>query len=140
MDQAGGELTPALRERVERASTEFLTLFFETELSRKPGNLAALIELGHLYTRLGRIRDGLAIDRRLVEILPDDPTVHYNLACSLALAGEIDAAFQALEAAVERGYGDAEHLAGDEDLAALRDDERFAALVRRLCPRPPRDG
>lgn len=136
MGHGGGELTPALRARLERASTEFLARFFETEIERKPANLAALVELGHLYTRLGRIQDGLAIDRELVRRLPDDPSVHYNLACSLALSGAIDAAFAALEAAVARGYRDAEHLAGDEDLAALREDERFAALVRRIQPRP----
>lgn len=136
MGHGGGELTPALQARLERASTEFLARFFETELAQKPANLAALVELGHLYTRLGRVGEGLAIDRELVRRMPHDASVHYNLACSLALSGAIDEAFAALEAAVARGYRDAEHLAGDEDLAALREDERFEALVRRLCPRP----
>jgi Flp pilus assembly protein TadD len=132
MEHGAPELGPALQRRVERAGAEFLAGFFETELRQKPENLAALVELGHLYTRLGRVREGLSVDRELARRLPDDPTVRYNLACSLALNGELDAAFAELGHALERGYRDAEHLAQDEDLAALRADPRFEALLARL--------
>ena len=132
MDPAGFELHPALAKRVERAGTEFLTGFFETELAQKPENLAALVELGHLYTRLGRVEQGLAVDRELARRLPQDATVRYNLGCSLALGGDIDGAFAELARAVELGYGDAEHLRADEDLAALREDPRFGQLLARL--------
>jgi len=133
MDPDTVPLSPALRQRLERAGTEFLAGFFETELRQKPENIAALLELGHLYTRLGRLREGLDVDRELARRLPGDATVRYNLACSLALNGEIDAAFEELEKAFERGYRDAEHLAQDEDLAALHPDARFEALLRRLA-------
>jgi len=133
MDPDTVPLSPALRERLERAGTEFLAGFFETELRQKPENIAALLELGHLYTRLGRLREGLDVDRELARRLPGDATVRYNLACSLALNGEIDAAFEELERALERGYRDAEHLALDADLAALHGDPRFETLLRRLA-------
>jgi hypothetical protein len=42
-------------------------------------------------------------------------------------------AFEELERALERGYRDAEHLAQDDDLAALRGDARFEDLLRRLA-------
>jgi Flp pilus assembly protein TadD len=132
MDPAGFELHPALTKRIERAGTEFLAGFFETELEQKPENLAALVELGHLYTRLGRVEDGLKVDRELARRLPDDPTVRYNLACSLALGRDVEGAFAELARAVELGYGDAEHLRTDEDLAALREDPRFGQLLARL--------
>jgi Flp pilus assembly protein TadD len=133
MEHPAWELDPALRGKLERAGAEFLAGFFETELAQKPENLAALIELGHVYTRLGRIAEGLKVDRELAARLPGDPTVRYNLACSLALNGEIDAAFGELERALERGYRDGEHLAADEDLSALRADARFGTLLRRLA-------
>ena len=132
MDPSAFEPTPALRTRLERAGAEFLAGYFETELRQKPENLAAWIELGHLYTRLGRVKEGLDVDRELARRLPGDPTVRYNLACSLSLNGEIDMAFAELERALERGYRDAEHLAQDEDLAALRTDPRFEKLLRRV--------
>ena len=133
MEPDASSFSPALRERLERAGTEFLAGFFETELRQKPENLAALIELGHLYTRLGRVREGLAVDRELARRLPGDATVHYNLACSLALNGEIDAAFGELDRALEHGYRDTGHLTQDADLEALRGDPRFGALLARLA-------
>ena len=132
MEPAAFEPTAALQARVERAGAEFLAGFFETEMRQNPANLGALVELGHLYTRLGRVREGLDVDRELARRLPGDPTVHYNLACSLALNGEPDAAFEELERSVASGYRDAQHLAEDADLAALREDPRFAALLARL--------
>lgn len=133
VEPAGLEFGPELRRRLQRAGEEFLAAFFETELERKPENLAARVELGHLYTRLGRVREGLEIDRQLARLLPDDPTVRYNLACSLSLNGALDEACDELERAFERGYRDAAHLALDEDLAALRTHPRFGALLRRLA-------
>src|SRR5258706_1863 len=63
MDPAAFEPNPALLSRLERTGAEFLAGYFETELRQKPENLAAWVELGHLYTRLGRIKEGLDVDR-----------------------------------------------------------------------------
>ena len=123
------------RERVEREGLIFLQGFYETERARHPENLAALIELGHVYTRQGRITDGLAVDRELVSQMPDDPTAHYNLACSLALSGAQDEALAALERATELGYDDPEHLETDTDLVSLQGNPRLLALLVRLRTR-----
>ena len=72
------------------------------------------------------------VDRRLVALLPDDPSVRYNLACSLALTGAREAALDALGEAIQRGYDDPEHLSADDDLASLRDEPRFVALLAGL--------
>lgn len=129
------ELTDAQRSRLETFGLEFLAEFFDRHMSRAPDDVDVLIELGHLFTRLERYEEGLAVDRRLVELLPHEPTVHYNLACSFALIGARDDAFAALERSVELGYDDAAFLREDDDLAGLREDPRFAALVARLHPR-----
>ena len=126
-------LPPGLEERCEALGRDFLVRFYETELGRRPGNLQVLVDLGHLYTELGRFDDGLAIDRRLATALPEDPTVVYNLACSLALTGSHDEAFEALASAVDLGYDDVDHLRADGDLDALRGDPRFATLLERLA-------
>lgn len=128
-------LPEVLRADLEQAGLEFLAEFYSAALRHRPENLEALAELAHAYTRLGRIDQGLAIDRRLVELEPDNPTVHYNLACSLALAGESGKALDALERAAELGYTDAEFLSGDDDLKSVRSDARFARLLERLRQR-----
>jgi Flp pilus assembly protein TadD len=131
---AGGALSlpPELEERIERLGLEFLAEILGRSLALHPDRVDVLAEYATLLTRLGRLAEGLEADRKLVTLAPEDPTVHYNLACSLALVGEGSAALDALERAVELGYRDAEHLLVDEDLAALRETPRFVRLVREL--------
>jgi len=117
---------------LDRMGLEFLADVYEIEVARHPENLGAWSDLGHLCTRLGRHARALEVDREVVRRMPDDETAHYNLACSLALSQRIDEACAELERATALGYDDADHLEADEDLAALREDERFRALVRRL--------
>jgi tetratricopeptide (TPR) repeat protein len=53
----------------------------------------------------------------------------YNLACSYALAGQPAEALAALSRALAAGFNDLGLLRTDPDLATLRGDPRFAALV-----------
>jgi serine/threonine protein kinase/tetratricopeptide (TPR) repeat protein/poly(3-hydroxybutyrate) depolymerase len=67
---------------------------------------------------------------------PGDETCLYNLACTQALAGDVEAALGWLERAAARGFGAAaeqlELVRRDADLASLRADTRFETLVTRL--------
>lgn len=132
MDDEGLELTGAQRAAIDRLGLEFLAEFYEAALARRPGDLDALADLANVYTQLGRIADGLRLDRELVRRQPEAPDAHYNLACSLALSGDAEAACAALERAVELGYADAEHLLADEDLASLQGSATFERLLARL--------
>ena len=106
--------------------------FLEVELRRHPENIDALVELGQVYTQQGRYPEGLAIDQRLAERLPDNPTVHYNLACSLALLQRGGEALDALESAIDLGYDDASYMLEDPDLESVKQTERFQLLVARI--------
>jgi tetratricopeptide (TPR) repeat protein len=92
----------------------------------------ALSFLGNTFTRRGLHERGLELDLRLVRLRPESPRAKYNLACSYALLGRPEEAFRALDAAIEYGFDDAEHLARDEDLNSLRDDPRFTELIVRV--------
>jgi tetratricopeptide (TPR) repeat protein len=92
-------------------------------------NTEILAQLGLLYTRAGRHRDALAIDRRLVALRPRDATAFYNLACSHALLKQLTRAFAALKKAVELGYRDFEHMQLDTDLDNLHKDPRWHDLL-----------
>jgi len=133
------DLPHELSDTLQELGEGFLQEFLEVELGRHPGNLEALAELGQIYTRRRLYGRGLAVDRRLVELLPHDPTAHYNLACSLALLGRTPQALASLEDAVERGYGDAAFMAQDDDLASLRGEARFRALIERIRSRGAED-
>lgn len=126
------QISDAARERIDRLGLNFLAEVLDLEVRARPDNAAALVTLGMVLTRLGRYREGLAVDRRLVALAPEDPTCRYNLACSLALLGETQSAIDALEESVRLGFDDPKHLAGDEDLASLRGEARFQSIVEAL--------
>ena len=60
----------------------------------------------------------------------DDAGVLYNLACAEALLGERDEAIGHLRAALEERPAFAESARDDSDFESIRDDSRFAELVR----------
>jgi tetratricopeptide (TPR) repeat protein len=109
--------------------------FIEGVIQRDPQYVEALQVLGDDYTRRGKFESGLEIDEKLARLRPDDPTVHYNLACSYALTSQFDAAVAALCRAMDEGYDDFKWLMKDPDLKKLRADERFKAIRDRLRER-----
>ena len=68
--------------------------------------------------------------RKGVALLPDDPTWHYNLACSLAYFDKReDEAFDELEKAIDLGFRDKDAIAGDSDLKRLSKLKRYSQLL-----------
>ena len=134
MEQGHALPSPEILPALDALGLDFLCEFLEVEVERHPGNLVALGELGQLYTKAARYEKGLAVDRKLVALRPDDATTHYNLACSLALLGESEEALDELDRAVALGYEDLEHLLADEDLESLRGTARFRAIALALGP------
>ena len=113
---------------------EFEIRFFESVLLRDPAYTEVVELLGSLYTRQGRIADGLRMDRKLVKLLPSNATAHYNLACSLALSKRLRDALRSLRQAVELGYTDLDWMQQDPDLEGLKAHPGFTALVAQLKP------
>jgi tetratricopeptide (TPR) repeat protein len=120
-----------LLERLNVSEREMLIDLCERAVAAHPTHLDALKALGDAYTKAGRYVEGLKIDKRLVALLPNDASVHYNLACSYALLNLKDQAFEALDRAMALGYDDFEHLVSDEDLKNVRDDPRFRQWLER---------
>ena len=113
---------------------EFEMRFFESVLRRDAAHTEVVELLGGLYTKHGRIADGLKMDRKLVKLLPENATAHYNLACSLALLKRKAAALRSLREAVSLGYTDFDWMQQDPDLDGLKSDPGFSALLEQLKP------
>ena len=113
---------------------EFEIHFFEAVLKRDPAYTDVIEILGGLYTKHGRVADGLRMDRKLVRLLPSDATAHYNLACSLALVKRKSEALRSLRQAVELGYRDFDWMQQDPDLEGLKNHPLFIALLDHLNP------
>ena len=111
---------------------KFEISFYESILKKEP-RFAEVIELlGGLYTNAGRIEDGLKMDRKLVRLRPDNPVVHYNLGCSLALKRRYKEALDTLNHAVDLGYRDLKWIIEDPDLENLRHHPAFQRLLDRI--------
>lgn len=113
----------------------FEIAFFESVLRRSPKYSDVIEILGGLYTKTGRVADGLRMDRRLVKLQPDNATAHYNLACSLALSKRRSDALRSLRRAIDLGYKDYDWMSQDPDLESLQKSREFHELLKRLQPK-----
>jgi hypothetical protein len=109
--------------------------FYESILRREPRYSDVIEILGGLYTKVGRIADGLRMDRRLVKLEPKNATAHYNLACSLALSKRRADALRSLRQAVSLGYEDYDWMSQDPDLEGLKTAPEFKLLLKKLQPK-----
>ncbi len=112
----------------------FEIAFFESLHRRCPDYVEVVELLGGLYTKSGRIAAGLRMDRKLVRLQPQNPTAHYNLACSLALSQRCADALRALHHAITLGYDDRDWMEKDPDLASLKDEPEFDRLLAKFKP------
>jgi len=111
---------------------EFDIRFCEGLIEKCPDFVQALVLLGELYTHQGLYEKGLAIDRQLARLRPDDPVVFYNLACSHSLLRQMDEAFDAIRTAIALGYDDFTYMEQDQDLKNLFRDSRFREYLSDL--------
>jgi len=125
-------LPDSTRKKLAQAGEEFLMGFLGEATRRRPVDAEALAAFSEVLTRAGRFKEGLRADRRLARLRPEDPVVHYNLACSLALTDQSDEAIDALTRSLELGYDDLDHLLQDGDLLSLHGMARFQAIVQAL--------
>ena len=120
--------------KTPKPDTQFEIDFFEAVHRRCPSYVDVVGLLGALYTKAGRISDGLKMDRKLVRLDPENPTAHYNLACSLALSKKRPDALRSLRKALSLGYDDLDWMEQDPDLEMLKQDPEFRQLLSLLKP------
>ena len=117
---------------------DFEISFYEKILQENPDFVDALIALGDTYTRRGRYEEGLKVDQRLARLKPDDPVVHYNLACSYSLLKMAEPSLKALKKAIQLGYRDFAFMQRDPDLEFIRRDPRYEELLTRYSEKRKR--
>ncbi|MEW6302546.1 MAG: hypothetical protein AB1705_03690 [Verrucomicrobiota bacterium] len=118
--------------RQERRDLDVEIQFIEGVVRRDPRYVEALQILGDNYTRRGNFSKGRKVDEKLARLRPDDPLVHYNLACSYALTNQVARAVKSLEKAISLGYRDFRWLAKDPDLEKVRRHPSFKKIQAKL--------
>ena len=84
-----------------------------------------------LSTRAGKIEEMERVCRAGVELMPQDATWQYNLACALAYRSDKAEALAALDRAIDLGFRDPRQIRADNDLKQLAALPRFAELLKK---------
>lgn len=101
----------------------------EQHLAMNPDDPRAATMRAVSLCRTGRKAEGLEWAERARQIDSEDAGVLYNVACVYALEGQAERALDCLEQTMRAGFGDRSWIERDPDLATLRDEPRFRALV-----------
>jgi tetratricopeptide (TPR) repeat protein len=128
--QTSDSLHPTLSQLAEQSQLDFELEFFGTMLDELPIYIDVLRAHGSNLTLKGRYLEGMEIDKKLIQLKPNDSLAHYNLACSFALLKQPDQAIKTLRKAIELGYRDFRYMKQDGDLESIRRDPRFKQLLR----------
>jgi tetratricopeptide (TPR) repeat protein len=123
---------PEIEKNLQELNTEFEIDIHKYLVDKDPGDMEAMAQLAELYTRSGRYEAGLKVDLMLAAIDPNNPVVHYNLACSYSLLNQVDSSLAELEIAINLGYSDAKHMSRDSDLENVKASPRFMSLLASI--------
>ena len=104
----------------------------EKHLEWNPDDARALHLGAGTLTVLGEVERAKRWLKRALEMDPDDSVLLYNVACVFATMGEVEEAVGFLARAAEHGTVNAAWMRNDTDLASLRGDARFQALLKQL--------
>lgn len=88
--------------------------------------------LGYALHANGQLDDAIVQHKKAAKFKSFAPVATYNLACALALKGEAEMAIETLHKAADVGFSQVDYMLSDSDLASIRDDERFTALVKKM--------
>ena len=72
----------------------------------------------------------LAATSKLLDLYPENPLLHYNLARFYSLLCKQDRSLANLARAVDLGYRDFDRMCSDPDLENVRNDDRFIPFLK----------
>jgi len=104
---------------------------FDIVLEKESHNIDALILKGLTLSKLDQYEDAIDYCDRVLRIDPNNGVGWYNKACFEAQTGNSDNALESLRNAIEIDEIFVEKAKNDEDLAVLRNDDRFLSLIRK---------
>jgi tetratricopeptide (TPR) repeat protein len=103
---------------------------FLAALELDPKVPEALNGVGVTYRMRNDLPAALGWYKRALAVDPDFGDAYYNMACVYALQGERELALRYLQIAALNGYASAEGIDADPDLAALREEPAYKALLK----------
>ena len=93
---------------------------------------SAWLGLGRALHQLKRYEEAITAHSEAAKGTAERPRALFNLSCEYALIGQKEKAIEAAGKAIEAGFRTKWSFENDPDLAPIREDPRFKALVARL--------
>ncbi len=106
----------------------------EVAAALRPADTRVALALGWCYKRTNRLAQALDSLDRAIREHPDEPLLHYNLACYWSLAGNGSKALGQLSAALELDPDLRSLIAQESDFNQLRGNPEFERLVMGRAP------
>ena len=103
---------------------------YKKTLQLNPKFVPALNNLALVTAANQEYYKALTIFFDMLEYLPDDAEVHYNIACMYSRLRRVDESIEWLKKAIDKGYANWENLKKDADLDNIRDDKAYMELIK----------
>lgn len=126
------ELLKKANQKFGKEDFESAEKLYKAILKLEPENELAVLHLGVSIHAQDRLEESYVLYERSAKSKEFAGLGNYNLACIHAIRNEPDKAFELLQAAIDEGFEDYRHMKVDADLENIRDDERFAELMKRV--------
>ena len=120
-DSRGEVVTRRLTETTEKYN----------ELKAGSGDEDDWYEVGLDLLRLRKTNDAIHAFEQSIARGQKSGAAHYNIACAYSLAGDVRNGMAALDKSIENGYSSEEKFRNDPDIALLRKQPGFEALVNK---------
>jgi transcriptional regulator GlxA family with amidase domain len=105
---------------------------YRSLIAANPNDAEAWLQLGRKLHQLERYPEALAAHLEAAKGESQRPLALFNLSCVYALTGQREKAIETAAKAVEAGFRTRHYYETDEDLASVREDPRFQALLAKL--------
>ena len=125
-----GLTVPAIWKAAPGARPEVASGFVKASNGRTPRNGSGWYGRGMDLYHDESYAEAAAAFQQAAEAGYREGTSSYNAACSYALLGNRDGAFEWLDRAIDAGFDVASYLGHDDDLDSLKSDPRWAALKK----------
>lgn len=89
------------------------------------------ITMAYAYQSLGEQEQALATIAKCIEGAPESADLYYSISGVYGRMGKTEQALDNLRIALEKGYKDLIYIENDTDLAALRDNPQYKALMQQ---------
>jgi tetratricopeptide (TPR) repeat protein len=96
------------------------------------GDAEAWLNSGRVLHGQKKFAEAIAADIEAARGSAQRPTALFNLACAYALSGDATRSIETAEKAIQAGFTTKDYWLTDADLASVRNDPRFKALLTSL--------